>query len=174
MTHAPQRRAPALALMLPLAAALLSGAALGGDRERAPRVPPLPQYASECAACHLAYPPGMLPAASWSRLMGSLAEHYGTDASLDERDLQPIRQWLAANADPRRLAPPPQDRITRTDWFVREHRRIEAATWRLPSVRSAANCAACHTGTERGQFSEHGLRQPEGLSARQRASWGDD
>ncbi len=33
-------------------------------------------YQQECAGCHMAYPPGMLPPASWQRIMGSLDKHY--------------------------------------------------------------------------------------------------
>jgi hypothetical protein len=33
---------------------------------KAPVAPLLPQYKQECAACHLAYPAGMLPAKSWA------------------------------------------------------------------------------------------------------------
>lgn len=34
------------------------------DGPRAPQVPLLASYESECAACHVAYPPGMLVAAA--------------------------------------------------------------------------------------------------------------
>ncbi len=37
----------------------------------------------ESPACHTAYPPGLLPAASWRRIMGGLDRHYGSDASLE-------------------------------------------------------------------------------------------
>jgi hypothetical protein len=137
---------------------------------------PLPRvYVQECAACHLAYPAGMLPAASWRRLMGGLDRHFGTDATLDAQDLARISRWLGDNAAPaaRHPVPVPDDRITRTGWFVREHRKIEPATWALPSVRSASNCAACHTQADRGRFNEHDLRMPLGLSARQRAFWSE-
>lgn len=132
-------------------------------------------YVQECASCHVAYPPGMLPAASWARLMGGLQHHFGTDASFDPQEVQRLNQWLQSHADQRRQAstPPPEDRITRTAWFERKHRQIEAATWRLPSVRSAANCMACHSTADQGRYSEHALRQPAGLSARQRAAWDD-
>lgn len=158
-------------LLLALAPAL---AAQAGDHGAAVRVAWPKAYVQECAACHVAYPPGMLPAASWARLMGGLDRHFGTDASLDPQDVQRLGQWLQGNADRRRATEaPPQDRITRTPWFERKHRHIEAATWRLPSVRSAANCMACHTGADQGRYSEHALRMPEGLSARQRAAWDD-
>jgi hypothetical protein len=132
-------------------------------------------YRSECAACHIAYPPGLLPARSWQRIMGGLERHYGTEASLDAATVKVIGTWLQANAGTykRVSEEPAQDRITRSAWFERKHRQIEAAVWKLPSVKSAANCAACHTGADRGQFDDHTLREPAGLSARQRRAWND-
>ena len=48
-------------------------------------------------ACHVAYPPGLLPAASWQRLMANLPRHFGTDASLDAATAQAsCRAWLDA------------------------------------------------------------------------------
>ena len=156
-------------LMLPLALASRAGEHEGAGRIAWPKA-----YVRECAACHVAYPAQMLPAASWARLMGGLDKHFGTDASLDARDVQQLSRWLQENADRHPTSPaPPEDRITRTARFERKHRHIEPATWRLPSVRSASNCMACHTGADKGQYSEHALRMPEGLSARQRAAWDD-
>lgn len=168
----PRRWRHALALLLPLTLSLGSTAS---EHEHAPRVPWPKAYVQECASCHVAYPPAMLPAASWARLMGGLNQHFGTDASFDEASVQRLSQWLQSHADGRRqaAAAPAQDRITRTAWFERKHRHIEPATWRLPSVRSPANCIACHSSADQGQFSEHALRQPAGLSARQRAAWDD-
>ena len=162
-------------MALALLAAPLSLGSQAGEHEASAQVAWPKAYVQECASCHVAYPPGMLPAASWARRMGGLNQHFGTDASFDPQEVQQLNQWLQSHADERRRnqSPPPQDRITRTAWFEREHRHIEAATWRLPSVRSASNCMACHTGADRGQFSEHDLRQPAGLSARQRAAWED-
>ena len=158
-------------VLLTLSLAMASHA---GEHEGAGRTPWPKAYAQECAACHVAYPPPMLPAASWARLMGGLDKHFGTDASLDAKDVQQLGRWLQENADRHPATPaPPEDRITRTARFERKHRQIEPATWRLPSVRSAANCMACHTGADKGQYSEHALRMPEGLSARQRAAWDD-
>lgn len=154
-------------------AAALPGLVRADEHERQARVPPPARYTQECAACHVAYPATMLPAASWQRLMSGLERHYGTDATLDPQDLALISRWLLANADSRHTASPPQDRITRATWFERKHRHIESTTWQLPSVRSAANCAACHTGTEQGRFDEHALRMPAGLSPRQRSVWND-
>lgn len=162
-----------------LGSAILGGAlqpALADGGNAMPRQI-LPAYRQECAACHLAYPPGMLPAQSWSRIMGGLERHYGTDASLDEAQVRQIGAWLQANAGTYKRTgsePPPQDRITRSVWFERKHRQLDASVWKHASVRSAANCAACHTGTERGQFGEGGLRFPPGLDPRWRRFWEDD
>lgn len=153
-------------------------APLGAARADSERTMPravLPAYTQECAACHTAYPPGMLPASSWRRIMGGLEQHYGTDASLDAATVQQIGNWLQAHAGTgRRVADaPPQDRITRSDWFQRKHHDVAPAVWQLPSVKSAANCAACHTGAERGDFDDDGLRMPDGLTAAQRRAWRD-
>ncbi len=128
----------------------------------------LPTYAQECAACHLAYPPGLLPAASWKRIMAGLSNHYGTDASLDAQQVQDIGAWLQTNAGTYRKArnEPPQDRITQANWFVREHRKVPPEVWKLPSVKSVAQCAACHVGAEQGRFDEHELRSPPGMKGR--------
>lgn len=131
-----------------------------GDGRRA--VPLLPEYAQECAACHVAYPPGALPAASWQRLLRELPRHYGTDASLDAATLKRISAWLDAHAGTWKRAgeAPPQDRITRAAWFIREHREVAPTTWRLPAVKSPSNCAACHPQADKGDFDEDRIRIP--------------
>ncbi len=130
--------------------------------EHRPALPLLPQYQQECAACHLAYPPGMLPAASWRRLMNNLPRHFGTDASLDPAAVKTLSTWLISNAGTykRVREVPPDDRLTRSAWFVRKHDEVRAATWRLPAVKSPANCAACHTGAEQGDFNERNIHLP--------------
>lgn len=127
-----------------------------------PRVPLLPKYQQECSACHVAYPPGMLPSASWQRVMANLPRHYGTDASLDAATVRELSTWLNTHAGTwkRVSEPPPEDRITRAAWFVREHREVASATWKLPAVKSPSNCAACHTQADQGDFRERNIRIP--------------
>jgi mono/diheme cytochrome c family protein len=142
--------------------ATLVAQAVWADDKRASRVPPLPEYTQECASCHLAFPPGLLPAASWRRVMDNLPRHYGTDASLDPALTRKLSAWLEANAGTGKRAreQPPEDRITRAAWFVREHDEVPATTWTLPAVKSPANCSACHTRAEQGDFSERHIRLP--------------
>lgn len=122
----------------------------------------LPLYKQECAACHTAYPPGLLPAASWQRIMTGLERHYGSDASLDPAQVQQVSAWLQAHAgtDKRVREEPPEDRLTRSAWFARKHREVDAAVWKRASVKSPAQCSACHTQAEQGRFDEHQVRIP--------------
>ncbi len=160
-----------------IALGLLSTFAQGVQADAGPAMPakvPV-AYTQECAACHTAYPPGMLPQASWTRVMAGLDKHYGTDATLDAATVQQLSVWLQAHAGTyKRVAEsPPQDRITRSVWFQRKHRQIEPAVWQLASVKSAANCAACHTGADQGRFDDDHLRLPPGLGPQMLRAWKD-
>lgn len=123
----------------------------------------LAKYQQECSACHIAYPAGMLPATSWVRVMGSLGKHFGTDASLDAASVAEISGWLKPRAGTlRRVSEnPPQDRITLSPWFVREHDEVASPVWKRASVGSAANCAACHVGAAKGNFNERDVQVPK-------------
>jgi hypothetical protein len=138
----------------------LSALADGGPRGAAVAAPP--KYQQECASCHVAYPAGMLPRASWQRIMNNLPHHFGTDASLDPATLSELSSWLSANAGTykRVKEEPPQDRITRSAWFTRKHDEVPASAWKLPAVKSASNCNACHAQAQQGDFNEHSVRIP--------------
>jgi len=159
MTHSLYKK---FSLALALAAGLLATAQ--ADSVGA-RVTPLPLYQQECAACHMAYPPGLLPAASWQHLMGSLNKHYGTDASLDATGTRDITGWLKANAGTykRVSEEPPQDRITQSTWFLRKHRdgEVPVGVWKRASVGSPSNCVACHAQAAQGNFNEHDVKIPK-------------
>jgi hypothetical protein len=162
-------------LSLGLAAAgLLAFGIAAGDSDdddhlgRAAQADPrYPLYAEECGACHLAYPAGMLPAASWGLMMDGLGDHFGDDATLADATAATIRAYLAEHAAgpgrgeygerawraTRGLAPPL--RITETDYFVGKHHEVPM---RLvsdnPEVVSFSRCTACHTAAERGDFDD--------------------
>lgn len=113
-------------------------------------------YQQECASCHLAYPPGLLPARSWKNMMSNLEHHYGTDASIDAQTAKEITAWLTDHAGTykRVKEAPRDDRITMSTWFERKHRKVEEEVWLRDSVKSRANCAACHTQAERGNYDD--------------------
>lgn len=125
-----------------------------------------PAYRAECGACHVAYPPQLLSAASWRAVMNGLPKHFGGDASLEPAMHADILSYLETNAGRRdtTAAGKPQLRITETRWFVHEHgEELPRDVWRHPAVESAANCAACHTAAERGDYSGRTLSLPKGV-----------
>ncbi len=119
-------------------------------------------YKQECAACHMAYPPSLLPAASWRRIMNGLDRHYGTDASMEPAQVQQIGAWLQTHAGTykRVYEEPAEDRITRSAWFARKHKEVDASVWKRASIKSAAQCSVCHTRADEGSFDEHQVRIP--------------
>jgi hypothetical protein len=121
------------------------------------------KWKAECGSCHVAYPANMLPATSWKAMMGGLDKHFGSDASLDAATSVEILAFLEKNASQRKADPAqkPQLRITETRWFINAHDEVSAKTWKNPLVKSAANCAACHTQAESGDFSERNIRIPK-------------
>ena len=121
-------------------------------------------FQAECSACHMAYPPGLLSAASWKEMMGTLDKHFDTDASLDEATIAEILPFLEANAGTSRKADSgakPVLRITETGWFKHEHDEISPATWKRDSIKSSSNCMACHTSADKGNSDEDNVRIPK-------------
>jgi hypothetical protein len=151
----------ALTALTYLAVGAASQLAMANSANRMP-VERLPIYQSECASCHLAYPPGFLPAQSWSSIMSGLTKHYGTDASVEPKDAAEISAWLKryAGSYKRVKEAPPENRITQSYWFQNKHRKIGAEDFAKPSVKSAANCNVCHRHAEQGNFDDDDVRIP--------------
>lgn len=120
------------------------------------------KWQEECSSCHIAFPPQLLTADNWQRLMGRLDKHFGADATLDAKDNKDILDFLQRNAGSGARHSASSLRISETSWFTREHREVSGKTWANPSVKSRSNCTACHVNAERGDWSEHGIRMPGG------------
>jgi nitrate/TMAO reductase-like tetraheme cytochrome c subunit len=118
------------------------------------------KWAAECGSCHIAYPPQLLPAASWRRIMAGLERHFGSDASVDAGSAAEIGAFLERNAGRGKRGRGEPLRITESRWFLREHDEVAAAAWKDARVRTAANCAACHAGAARGDFDDDAVRMP--------------
>ncbi len=130
----------------------------------------LPKHAAfeeECASCHMAFPPQMLHADSWRAMMGDLSRHFGSDASLDEKRRVAITDFLVTHAGGRKTGTTrdasgkPLLRITETARFEKKHREIAPATWKRSSIKSPANCTACHTRAAAGDYSERSINIPK-------------
>ncbi len=154
-----------LAALLPLALPLTAQA----DKLRQPVDAP-PALQAECASCHLAFPPTLLAADDWRRVMATLDKHYGDNASLDEKTRRAIEDFLVRNAGKAAKVgaggtaqpggEPP--RLTATAWFVRKHHEVPRADWTHANVKSAANCTACHTRAADGSYREREIIMPSG------------
>ena len=115
---------------------------------RGERVAPVtdPVVKEECGSCHMVFPPQFLPKRSWQKLVETLSDHFGENASLGDTQRQTVLDYLLAHA-----ADSPQAgregrkfaqsiaarqtplRITETPRWVREHREVHAERWKDPS-----------------------------------------
>ena len=125
-------------------------------------IPTNPKWKEECGSCHTAYPPQLLIAENWQRVMGGLNNHFGSNAVLDAKDNKEILNFMQRNAGSGNTHSASSLRISETPWFTREHREVSSKTWSNSLVKSRANCIACHVNAERGDWSEHGIRMPGG------------
>lgn len=121
------------------------------------------KWTAECGGCHMAFPPGLLPAASWKKIMTGLDKHFGTDASVAPADATEITTYLVTYASNRWTANTAPLRISESEWFHAKHRadEISPAIWKRESVKSPSNCMACHAAADRGDFDEHSIRIPK-------------
>jgi Dihaem cytochrome c len=146
-----------------------------GGRLAGPDVAPATdaKYPEECGACHFAYPPGLLPARSWERLMAGLEDHFGDNAGLPPDDRTTLTAYLAQHAADRAGArragaivrslgaADAPIRISEVPYIQREHREIPARLVKdNPDVGSLARCDACHTRAAEGYYNDHGVRIP--------------
>lgn len=101
-------------------------------------------WKQECGSCHIPYPPQLLTAENWQRLMGSLDKHFGVNAVLDAKDNKKILSFLEHNAGGSERYSAASLRISDTPWFIHVHHVINDKEWTNPEVKSRSNCSACH------------------------------
>jgi nitrate/TMAO reductase-like tetraheme cytochrome c subunit len=102
------------------------------------------KWKEECGSCHVAYPPQLMSAENWERLMGSLNKHFGANAVLDPNENKRILGFLERNAGSGDRYSSASLRISDTPWFKREHHVIAPKEWTNQDVKSRSNCTACH------------------------------
>jgi mono/diheme cytochrome c family protein len=118
---------------------------------------------SECASCHMVYPPGLLVSKNWQRILSNLDKHYSTDASVSPQDLALIEPYFLNNASKRperHISTTDLPRLTTTPWFERKHGKLPKGVFTHAAIKSPTNCAACHTQAEKGGFSENQIKVP--------------
>lgn len=120
-------------------------------------------YRAECGTCHIVYPPGLLPAASWRRMLAGADAHFGETLELSNEDRDRVESWLATMAADvkgggvsakivRSVKGQAPLRISEVPYVRRQHEDIEEAVFRRKSIGSRANCGACHSNAERASF----------------------
>ena len=121
-------------------------------------------YATECASCHIAFPPGLMTARDWAKTLEELSKHFGTDASLTPAELADISTYVQRNAaanESKYSATSTPPRLTKSAWFERKHvRKLPADVWTNPKVKTASNCMACHLQADKGSYSERDISVP--------------
>ena len=157
---------------------LSSGLLAHGGESHAVAIIKQELYLETCGECHMAYPAGLLPQASWKSLMGkqAVAEHFGEDLYLEDQERQNLLKLLLQKAaqkyDSNKLsrkfarsaldAPKPLIRISATRYHKKKHEDIPKS-WVVdnPDVLSLSNCSACHgEQAERGIFNEDDVKIP--------------
>lgn len=143
-----------------------------GSSALAAAAPAAAVYRDECGACHMAYPPRLLPSASWQAIMQGLGDHFGENAELPADTAAHITAYLDRYASDRgdalkhdRLLRDVEVRaplrITELPFFKDEHdelsRRMVEGN---PEVRTFSRCEACHRDTESGRFDEDTVAIP--------------
>jgi len=118
-------------------------------------------YQKECASCHFGYQPALLNKASWEKVMTNLSDHFGTDASLGKVESEQILNYLVTNAGSGKItANNTTTQITKSPYFIKEHRKITPNLIEQKEVGSLANCMACHTTADKGSYSERAIVIP--------------
>jgi len=130
----------------------------------------------ECGDCHMTFPPSRLTMTAWKKIMGTLDNHFGEDASLDAATATHIENYLVEHAidrsDPKTgkigirtkmrlkawakkgLVDPL--RITETPEWLRHHTKKNHYRNMTEAVgyKGGSNCIQCHRGAEHGMYEE--------------------
>ncbi|XPV68624.1 MAG: cytochrome C [Halarcobacter sp.] len=101
--------------------------------------------------------------------MSDLENHFGDDASLDEKDRKNILRFLIANSAQNSTMEASfkilnsiknKDIIamTQTSFWKHEHEQIPKTLFKHKDIRSKANCKACHLDIEKGLIEDDKIK----------------
>lgn len=135
-------------------------------------VPMDPAHQEECGACHVAYPPNLLPSRSWKAIMTGLDDHFGENADLPTDTNARIAELLDKSASDRgdrlrntrllhSVAQAAPVRITGLPYFRRIHGEIPRSMVEdSPLVQTFSRRDACHRDAAKGSFDEDTVAIP--------------
>ncbi len=122
-------------------------------------------YKSSCGECHLAYPPDLLPAASWGKILLQSGDHFGVKVVVDGKVKEEIGKYLTENAADKSsnrnaarivnsiIGEAPL-RITDVPLFRKTHREIVSQNRDKQVQGSMSDCLACHKEADKGNFDD--------------------
>ena len=115
-------------------------------------------YRQDCGACHMAYPPGLLPARSAVRLISGAADHFGVRLDLSPARQDALLEYMVSHAADGavhryarplmhsvRASEPGPLRLTDIPYIRKIHRSV-------PANGKFAACGGCHPRAEEGRF----------------------
>lgn len=129
-------------------------------------------YSENCGFCHFVYQPGLLPAASWNKILNDLETHFGEPVVIDQNYLKAIAEYLKANAADssstekslkimKSLGDQTPLRITEVPYIQKKHHEITKDILARKSIGSLSNCSACHKTAEKGFYDDDGVLIPK-------------
>ncbi len=130
-----------------------------------------PTYKASCEGCHMPYPPEMLPAASWKKILDRSDDHFGEQIPVDPKSKAVIVKYLSENGADRSsckkavkimesLGGKTPLRITEVPYIQKKHRKISPEVLNRKSIGSLSNCRACHRTAEQGIFNDKNVSIP--------------
>lgn len=124
---------------------------------------------SECGDCHMVFPAGRLTVNGWKKIMSDLGNHFGEDASLDDKTAKHIEAYMTSRAFNAKDTVPSKMkikqwkkkglvdpiRITETPGWKRHHRTKKYKLMAKDvGYERGSNCILCHKDAERGVYEE--------------------
>ena len=130
-------------------------------------------YIKVCGSCHFPYQPGLLPSNAWNKMMTNLENHFNSDASLNEADLQTLTKYLNDNSAEKNMQYKRSnkivsslaknqipDSISTTPYMIKKHEDIKKNLISQNEVKGLFNCIACHKTADKGIYGERDINIP--------------
>jgi hypothetical protein len=130
-------------------------------------------YIKECGSCHFPYQAGLLPSNAWNKMMTNLENHFNSDASLNEADLQTLTKYLNDNSAEKNMQYKRSNRIvsslaknqipdsiSTTPYMIKKHEDIRKDLITQNEVKGLFNCMACHKTADKGIYGERDINIP--------------
>jgi hypothetical protein len=144
------------------------------ERDKEVKAVSLKAWNDECSSCHFAYPPGLLPEASWKKLLATdaLGKHFGENIEMKEALRAELLDYAIKDAADHASAKRSQkimasigqgapERITEVTYIRRKHQEIpERLIKGNPKVGALSQCDTCHTQAKNGNLDDDSVLIP--------------